>query len=436
MSPILLLITALSLIIVGGLLFKYEIGIASYFVYLYCVPLVTLYVYSYQFGLNLVVFLALLLYIIKYRSFHRKYTKFLYPFFFLHAFLGLLIPLHIYDTPFSFQLDNWRYTVTGLILPIILVNFQPLKTSISKYLFTAIYISVFINTIYTLTLLDTFGVNPYIDDVINPLRAGSDKDLSFLEEEGIRIFGYVTACFQTVTSYGAYLIPVGCFVFWDYLKRRKMYSIIALILIAISVMVCGSRSVLYTLILLVALYLLLNHNYKTLGYIVGIVAIVSIVIITYLPDYVNFILSFNSKEIAGSSTSMRSDQYLCCFEELLKDPLGKGYNWSNWYKINYGSHPRMRGFESLPIQILCENGIPGLVIWIIFGIKCLKTITRNFKADKITRDSLFLLFSGYFILTLFTGDYGGLQNLIIIYALIIGKSFCHTSTTIKYNNTK
>lgn len=422
MSPILLLITALSLIIVGGILFKYELGIASYLVYLFCVPLVTLYVYSYQFGLNLIVFLSLFVYLIKYKSFNKEYTQHLYPFFFLYVALGLLIPIHIFDTPLGFQFDSWRYAIISLIIPLLIVNIQSGNDKVSKYINVAIYLSIFINTIYTLTLLGSFGVNPYIDDVISPLRKGSDKDLSFLEEEGIRLFGYVTACFRTVTAYGAFLIPVACLVFRDYLFKKSIVNITALVLIAISIMVCGSRSVLYTLIILVAFFLYLNHNYKILGYSTLILSVVVFLIYHFIPEYVNFIFSFNSTEIVGSTTDMRWDQYACAFDELIKDPLGKGYNWTNWYKVNYGAHPRMRGFESLPIQVLCENGIPGLIIWIVFGVMYVKRTYKNFAADKITRDTLLMLFVGYFVLTLFTGDYGGLHVVAVIYAIMVSKS--------------
>jgi len=421
-SIILLLITLLSLIMVGGILLKYELGIASYLVYSFCVPLVTLYVYSYQFGLNSIVFLFLIVYLFKYKAFYSDKIKLLSPFIFLYSTLGLLIFIHPFDIPISFQFASWRFVAMSLVIPIIIVNIQPNSDNISKYIYAGIYISVFINTVYTLTLLNTFGVNSYIDDVISPLRKGPDKDLSFLEEEGIRIFGYVTACFRTVTGYGAFLVPVTCLVFRDFLQKKSVINVAALVLLVISMMVCGSRSVLYTFIILVAFYLYLNHNYKILVYSNIVILVVILLINHFVPEYANFVLSFNSTEIAGSTTDMRIDQYLCSFEELGRHPFGQGYNWTNWYKGNYGSHPRMHGFESLPIQIICDNGIPGLIIWIIFGYKYINLIRRNFVSDKITRDSLLMLFVGYVVLTVLTGDYGGLQIMLLMYAIMASHS--------------
>lgn len=426
---ILVLISILSAIIILGLLVKYELGISAYIVYLFCVPLITIYFFRYQFGLNVISLLALALFIVKYKKPDKINNQLLYPFYFLYVTLGLCIPFH-WEMPFFSQLAYWEYDLTGLILPFVIVNVTNSKNSHANWFTWSFYVAIFINTIYHSTLLSSFGVNPYIDDVINSVRNGVEKDFSFLEGEGIRVFGYISSCFRTVTNYGAFLIPAVVFVFDDYQKHRKLISLVAFIMLCICIITCGSRSVLYAFVLMIAFYMYLKRNFKILAY-TSILSFVVILIINYfIPSFGAFVFSFNSTEIAGSTTDMRYDQYIGCYHEFINNPLGNGYGWSNWYKATHGGrHPVLYGFESLPIQVISESGILGILIWTNFASKYYKKVKNAFTTDLITRDSLLLLLFGYFALTFFTGDYGGMRNVMIVYALII----CN-STTINSNN--
>lgn len=416
------LIYLLSAIILLLLFVKYELGIALYVAYVFLVPLRGLQLGGIVVGHNVVLVLSLILFWIKYGKFSRDYTRYLTPFLFMYIGQALCIPFQNSVEPLSFQLTRFRVDVLSLLFPlIVLINSQKSYYNM-KYTKIMFYGAIFISSLYCISLATAFGQNPYIDDVIGSIRdIAEENDQSVIKAEGLRIFGYISSCFVTVTSYGEFLIPAFVYVFYDYLKsKNKSISRIALILLFICIIMCGSRSVVFTLILTAASYLVMNRQFKIMAYSALLIFAIVMTMYIAIPTYVDFIMSVTSDTAAGSSTDMRMNQFMACLDELKENPLfGHGYYWTGWYISEFDFHPQMYCFESIIIQVLCNYGIAGVVIWTLFSLAYFRNAKRLSSGDSATFQCLMCLLFGYLFLTFFTGDFGGFSVMTKIYTLMI-----------------
>lgn len=418
------IISIIGILVFFNLFYKLQYGIATYMLYIFLVPM-EIYIFGHIVGLN--VALALMLFLLLGKQINKYYGNDLKPFLFLFLAQACLIPLHFSEEPIMYQINSFRIDLMTLICPFAILCTATDKKIIKIYNLI-LYLVIFISTIYGLSLLTMIGQNPYME-IVNSITSKQSLDQTNVLEEGVRLFGYIESVFGTVTSYGIFLILSAVYVFYDLQKNeKKLLPIIALTLITTNIIVCGSRSVLMGYLFCILFYLLLKRQYKSLLYTSLVALFTILLIIEIMPEYMVFVKSFGSSDYGGSSFEMRDSQFVGCFQSIKDNVLfGNGYGWTGWYRNEIGRHPIMLSFESILIQILCNGGLTGLFIWLIFVF--LYTKRSGFLENTKDENAIIVLvlLGGFLARSFLTGDYGGMRYLLIFYALIRSKQRLVTS---------
>ena len=141
-------------------------------------------------------------------------------------------------------------------------------------------------------------------------------------------------------------------------------------------------------------------------------------------EYIASIANSNDSNTHGSSLDMRISQLEACFNIIKQNPIfGNGIGWTSWYlEKHVGGHPQALYFESLLFSVMCNMGIIGIVIWCIFAISYIRTVSY-YVSEKPKRTILYSLFVFYLAYTGITGDYGYLILMAIFYVIIMGYSY-------------
>lgn len=117
-------------------------------------------------------------------------------------------------------------------------------------------------------------------------------------------------------------------------------------------------------------FLLFNHKIKYLFYTIVVAGL--ILLIAFQEDvlytYIASIFSSSaSADVKGSSVEMRLTQLLGCFDIISSNPLfGNGFGWTAYYNQMNGDHPVVLAFESYIFVTLCNWGLVGFVVWLLF----------------------------------------------------------------------
>ena len=156
--------------------------------------------------------------------------------------------------------------------------------------------------------------------------------------------------------------------------------------------------------------------------IVGVFLYVILALNDDLTNYFASILDFSNKktEVKGSNFEMRYQQFVGSLNEIKGNELvGKGYSWTSYYMNNNGTHPIILAFESLFFVVICNSGMLGSIIWIIFFFSLFLPQRKLIKIKKMNYiiDSLVIC---YFSFSIVTGEYGYLRYFIIFYCFLIG----------------
>jgi hypothetical protein len=83
----------------------------------------------------------------------------------------------------------------------------------------------------------------------------------------------------------------------------------------------------------------------------------------------------------------------------------------------------MLSFESCLIQILCNNGLMGIFIWVVFVVMLIRSVRTHFAGNVEFMQTISLMLFAYFSYTFFTGDYGTFYVMMVFYALIIANEY-------------
>lgn len=218
------------------------------------------------------------------------------------------------------------------------------------------------------------------------------------------------------------------------LNKYKM--IVILLAIVTSIFLCGIRSPIGAFFVTILVFLLLSHRIKLMCQ-VGIVGGIAYLIINSIPElsnYVGSIFSDDKSNVSGSSFEMRLNQMEGCFWEIRNHLVfGKGFGWTNYYIDTYGDHPIMLAFESLIYVVLCNSGIVGVVIWIIFLLKLFRNTSRIVLNQDIVICSLTLT-TYYITYSVITGEYGYMKYFMLFYTLILLEGIQKTNNINRKNN--
>lgn len=416
-------IIALSIICLVLIFFKYDWGIGIYLLFSFLVPFRYLY-----FGggvligenlLSLILLGVLFLWLPNKVGAYRVGLSMITPFLFLFIVQALFIPFHFSDMPILDQFNLFRIDIMRTFLPFIIISLVCYKKRNAALFTNVMYLAIAISTIYGIFLITMLGQNPYID-IINPILQYDVRDQDMVLEEGIRAFGYISSVYPHVTEYGYFLIFSSVFLIYQLKRDTTIIPKILLGLVLVNVIICGSRSVLLGEAIVILVFLIYNRQFKVILISVILIAIVWVLLSYFVPQYFLFLKSIGDESANGSSVNLRIEQFRGCIDSIQNNPIfGNGYSWTGWYRTVIGRHPTMLSFESILIAILCNNGIMGLIIWGIMVFLVFKQLSKCFHGNKELKRAITLLLIGYFGYTLFTGDYGTFQAMMVFYALIV-----------------
>lgn len=343
----------------------------------------------------------------------------------LFLFFIMLIPR---DLPLTVQLPGWMKIIFIDLIPALLICFYIEDQKQIKTILYFIYGSIFIAGIYGI-LSYIIKLNPYIliTSIIynNPLG-----EIEMSEEVRGALQGRTQGTLSAALSWGQIINVLLLFLLMikSYIKKRNF--IVLFIILFLNAILCGSRTILLSAVIGIALTLLSSPPRKILKY----------TFITLLSSIILFSIANNNKKyqiyvdtieaslffwnqqksddigIKGSSVELRKRQLEESFSIIKNDLLtGVGQGWiDNDYQKN-GLHPIMLGFESVIYRKLVETGLIGLLVWFIFYLSLYKTVSLYTKKYKVNINWK-VMFIPYFISLIMTDSF---ESFYLFLSLIV-----------------
>ena len=410
-------------------------GVTLFLAYIFLVPVLWIQIGPISIS-DRVIYLILAILLLS-KNFHRlaeiDYMRFA-PIAFLILAQGMLIPLQE-EVPTGYALSAFfSDLLSQLVFPLMIFLLVLLEDDAWWIFKRTILICGAVFVGYGLYLTTMPGVNPYLMITL-PIFGQEFNEAYALGYSGVatsyssyvadgRLFGRISSVF---THPMAYTLNLGFYsLFISYLFRKKIAWLCTfIIIIVIAIFTSGVRTSFAALGLTIVLSLIYLRNFKY-AFWIGTGSVLLLTSIFYLfpnmQEYVLSIIDSTGGSIKGSSAEMRLDQFDGCFN-IIKDCAltGKGYNWTSLYVADHGPHPIMLCFESLAFMVLCNSGIIGALIWIIFV--CWMIYDIHGFANRNARALLFALFLFFLIFALATGNYGYMRYFAIYYAIALG--FCY-----------
>lgn len=426
-----LLLSILSILIILLIFIKPQKGVMLYLVYFFMAP--HLIVGTMVLGTRIEAFLFLVAFLTTiYKRTPFVVYKQLMPFLLFFGLQLFLIPFS-FSTEYSF--DYWLINVSQLIFVFFLASSIYLDEVIvgTKRIQIAFFVIFLIIIVYGLFLTQIPGINPY-QMTIQPLFGGSFNEAYAAGQGGNsslttladgRLFGRISSLFPDPQKYALALGFFSLFLFL-YVKQ-KWLLIILWISTGVAIVTSGVRTPIAALGITGLFMLLYYRKYTYFCYalaVFGILYYVVPLISTDAAEYIASIANSNDSNTQGSSLDMRISQLEACFNIIKQNPIfGNGIGWTSWYlEKHVGGHPQALYFESLLFSVMCNMGIIGIVIWCIFAISYIRTVSY-YVSEKPKRTILYSLFVFYLAYTGITGDYGYLILMAIFYVIIMGYSY-------------
>ena len=425
------------LLIVFFLLFKFRIGLAFYLAYLILVPYMNINFWGFNFQWNLINTLLLLCFIYTFKT--KKYTIDYTPFlpFIIYFSVSLLLMLFQTDTPFSFEISTWRKKIfITQLFPFILWN--QIKVDYKSFFLykKVLLICISLVVLYGLLLAAIPGNNPYIG-LISIANGSTFDDEYALADGGGRLFGRISSVFTHPMRFGFFLGVAMIYVYNLYIKytgtdKMKFFLLSLILLIGVSFVTCGIRSVLGGFFVTFIFYLLQVRQFKKI-FLSIVFFLILWLIIKSIPDLMGYFSSMvsyesSSSEVRGSSIEQRMQQLNGCFDEVKNCFIqGKGFEWHKYDFYVRGYHPVILCFESLIFIILCDSGLLGFFLWAYMAF-ILFRYNKKICGNITQRSVLNALFVFYISYSCVTGECGFLINFMIFYVMMIGEIYTNKQT--------
>ncbi len=438
MSIIIYIVLAFSLILVILPFYNINLAVAFYIAYMILVPYLQIKIgITLSYNLINIIFLAVFLFQYKKQGISLDFTI-IKPFLFLYIAL-LILTLFEWVTPWEFQLNRWRTSfMRTCIIPFILWNVSLKDMKMLKHIQWALIISTVIACFYGIFLMQLEGSNPYTSYLVDYFGIEYDAAEVYEETDSARLDFSTAAKIQSTFEHPMMWCLFLCFIsliFFSYATKkgtdyRWLYWSL-LVLVGFNILISGVRTGIVAVAIAFLYYILQKRNWKIFIF-TFIAVIVAFFVIESNESLSNLFLSFTDvagtkSDVKGSSIAMRLSQLQGAFDEIEGNLLvGKGYNWSNYYLSANEIHPVLLGFESLLFIVLCNHGLIGIGIWIIFFILLFRTqrkmnLSRN---DVLLMDCMVILFFSYAILT---GEYGYLSFFAVYYTFLMSWLIQHES---------
>lgn len=421
------------LLIIALVITKTKVGVTLFIAYSLLVPVVK-FPLGIPIGENFMYLLIVLVYYIKNRRrMHQVDYKPFKPIMFLMVAYICMIPLHGAERVLSNFNTVFYRALSFLFYPITLYTIICLEKPSLKMFVSAILVSGSIFTLYGIILTRTPGVNPYLMLVL-PIF-GEEYNLAYsmgysgltegitenYEIYGGRIFGRIFSVFKHPMTYA---LNLGLFfIITTYAFRTtKKILVPMLLIIGVAILTCGARTPIAAIAISILVVLLYLRKMKMFVYGAALFCIFYFIIPLISPDMADYVLSIvNSKkgDVSGSSLQMRLDQLSGCFDIIRDNPIfGKGLDWTTQYLTVHTVHPKLLAFESLIFVVICNMGIVGVVVWLIYIFKQYKFVISI--KDKEIGSLILALFCYYICFTCLTGDYGFMKYFMLYYAIGLG----------------
>lgn len=327
-----------------------------------------------------IIFLIISFYINRPYNKQKELTKNI-KYFFLINIIGTFILIFLSSgiVPYEYQLSSFFKNFlfqTYIYLYLGYYAFQNLNIqNINRIL---IYISI-ICGIYGIFIY-TIKINLYVD-LLSIIYKGSENIYSyFMEESRGGLEGRISGTMVHPLQWGQFWNILIAYIFL-YRKQINIYLwFICMIIGSINIILCGSRSAIVALVIMFIFFLYSYGpkrfiKYSIVTYLIAITT-VSIFsptnnksnnIVTYIQSALFFWDNSYSEKagITGSNTNMRANQLTTSINIMLTNPIGGlGYNYQYYTKDNDISTDLL-GFESIVFKLLVEQGISGLILFLL-----------------------------------------------------------------------
>lgn len=335
-----------------------------------------------------------------------------YPFIFY--FMSFLLIMPFQNNVFF---DFWRLNIFEVVTWGIIIYTETLKDTSFGLVFRKAFIGISMITVlygFVLFFLPR-GLNPYR---LYLQIIGVSEYLSDYSDDINRSMGRIFSTWSHPLYYNFYLGSFFLIVLSlkNNINKALWYAVSAIILF--NILTSGVRTTMVVLIPCVCILFIKKIKLKTL--ILGAIISISAVNVVYIisdkySDYLLSIVDSKKSESVGSNMDMRLEQLEGSVDCIKGNPIfGNGYNWTDYYKLKFGAHPKAITFESLIFVIIADSGLIGFFIWIIFIILLIKLTKSNFVRtdDRLVMYSLIAFFITF---TIITGLYSCMTLFILVF---------------------
>lgn len=413
-------LTIYSILIIVLFFTRIKWGLSLYVLLIFLVPSLPISILGIELRWNIFNLFLLFALVMHTRHLHLTISlKECKPFLWYFGFLLLFIPFE-YELSYSYQLGAWlgsafRY----FVVPVTMFSiFKSHNLSGFKLLSYTIYVCIFVATVYGLFLTQTEGINPYL----LLMKRDADDFIQYASPSDDRLFGRIFSVFPHPMTFGCFLVVSFFYCLYKILEKKDGYiPIILFFLIILCAITCGVRSVLVGIMLGLVVFLLLNHKINYLYYTIFLFSIILLVVFQndIMHSYITSIFASSNSTVKGSSIEMRLVQLLGCFDIITSNPLfGNGFGWTTYYNLQKGDHPVVLAFESYIFVVLCNWGLIGLFILILFLHKIYKRCIFLVKKQVDKYAMLLSMSVAYVGYVCITGDYAYMMYWAFFYSLM------------------
>lgn len=297
-----------------------------------------------------------------------------------------------------------EYIVVAYCFCYININYKDFR-----YINTSIIVCSLVIIVYGIINYIT-KFNPYMIYVAAVGDLDVDLVNKFMEEQRGIIDGRISSTFIHPLQLGQASLLLFTYILYGAKDNiNKLLYYVLLTGLAIMVVLCGSRSAIFPLLICIAFYFRsLSIKKKILSALSIFFAV--ILIYQYLPEkYVTTIDGMvmvwddNASQkagISGSSKEGRIEQFKSALR-IVKDR--EFFGLGNGYVRNYGGrHEEMLGYESFILRETVDGGIIGVFVFCMFYGTLYLFFLRKFR-DSLSKAMVHSLFSAFFISILLTG---------------------------------
>jgi hypothetical protein len=277
------------------------------------------------------------------------------------------------------------------------------------------------------------GINPYTSFLVDYFDARQDNaDLYSMSDSRLSMSsaGKIQATMSHPMQWILHLSLLTVIMSVYLIKTKKKLYAVLICFMVFNIFIAGVRTGIAALLIGFLYFCIREKKVKTILYVV----ILLLVVLSFNSDLkilFNSFIALEEGSVNGSSIAMRLEQLDGVFQEIggYKLFVGKGYGWHNYYLLQNEFHPIILCFESLIFSVLCDSGLIGAGIWIVFFLLLFRLQRRilSTKTDIYLMDVMVIVYSGYVV---GTGDYGYMLPFSIYYTFLM----CALKTKIIQNN--